>query len=789
MQGLYWTDLLVQTPPEDFICPVTLDLLIDPYLTSCGHHLSKEAIDKLLSENKPCPLCRKKTVTVLNSEAMECNGSVQNEALKMETREDAALKYEALTLENEMLKNEAVKFDSKSESLENKVLTKKYEAWKNEAPECELLKSDTDPFSTEMVRMSNEGHKRSTALESTIKAVRDRALQRRIHLLEVKCPLVNKGCTWTGPLNMLETHLSCMECQYVETKCPYSCGENIRCGLLEKHKASCPKRPFTCPYCNSTQSSHDDITTNHMPNCASNVIECPANCGERNLKRQSLTEHRSHCPNEVTNCDYVHAGCNIKVMRKLLKSHNASSTVHHYKLLVTYWNTTINKIRKIQAEDRQIGSMQKLRICNNCPELKMEDYLRHEKNCNPWYSDPFYTHFRGYKLCITFDASKPIGLRSAVQLMKGEFDSDLEFPFCGEIVVQLVDQNIEDKQKPKINTMSACAVFKFDENTQNCNALLTHRTFEDEKIYMKNNRLIFRVTRVVMKCTPSSMYCRNVANAQLQEHIEHSTHKVAECSYCYMINEYDPILVPNACRTIEKTLGPLSIQVHEIIEGLDLQRHVLDKAYSTCAAKPAVYMYHDLPEFTMRNFQHYYKNRQVFRSKPFYTHFGGYKMHLRVDGYGCGKELGRHLCVAVVLMKGAFDDRLDFPFRGEITVQLFKQKTQSDCFQSRFEFTSSDVPSKVGSKVSHNEHEDCYAIDNGLENERFVPLEEVKNCDHLLFKVAKVVVNTCSASCDTTDQRLALQQLYIVEKGEEKAHTSVNVCCIISTGTSTHVHM
>ena len=45
----------VEQPSDDFFCPVTYNLLLQPHLTSCcGQHLSQEAIKKT---KKACPLC------------------------------------------------------------------------------------------------------------------------------------------------------------------------------------------------------------------------------------------------------------------------------------------------------------------------------------------------------------------------------------------------------------------------------------------------------------------------------------------------------------------------------------------------------------------------------------------------------------------------------------------------------------------------------------------------------------------------------------------------------------
>ena len=47
-----------ERPSQDFFCPVSLELLLEPQQTSCcDHHLSSEAVNRLLREGKPCPMC------------------------------------------------------------------------------------------------------------------------------------------------------------------------------------------------------------------------------------------------------------------------------------------------------------------------------------------------------------------------------------------------------------------------------------------------------------------------------------------------------------------------------------------------------------------------------------------------------------------------------------------------------------------------------------------------------------------------------------------------------------
>ena len=58
----------VDDPDEDFFCPVTYDVLLQPHLTMCcGKHLSQKAATRIRKEGVACPMCATpQCSTVLN---------------------------------------------------------------------------------------------------------------------------------------------------------------------------------------------------------------------------------------------------------------------------------------------------------------------------------------------------------------------------------------------------------------------------------------------------------------------------------------------------------------------------------------------------------------------------------------------------------------------------------------------------------------------------------------------------------------------------------------------------
>ena len=54
----------VEQPPEEYFCPVSFAVLLEPYQTQCcGNHLAKESYERL--QGQPCPVCREENLTAM----------------------------------------------------------------------------------------------------------------------------------------------------------------------------------------------------------------------------------------------------------------------------------------------------------------------------------------------------------------------------------------------------------------------------------------------------------------------------------------------------------------------------------------------------------------------------------------------------------------------------------------------------------------------------------------------------------------------------------------------------
>ena len=86
-----------------------------------------------------------------------------------------------------------------------------------------------------------------------------------------------------------------------------------------------------------------------------------------------------------------------------------------------------------------------------CPvTIKMSEFNVKKINEVRWYSDPFYTHNKGYKMCLCIDAAgngsgKGTHLSVSLFLMKGPHDDELTWPLRGKFEMKLLNQISDSK--------------------------------------------------------------------------------------------------------------------------------------------------------------------------------------------------------------------------------------------------------------------------------------------------------------------------------------------------------
>jgi TNF receptor-associated factor 4 len=105
--------------------------------------------------------------------------------------------------------------------------------------------------------------------------------------------------------------------------------------------------------------------------------------------------------------------------------------------------------------------------------------------------------------------------------------------------------------------------------------------------------------------------------------------------------------------------------------------------------------------FIVLNIDHFLERNMDFDSAPFYSHPGGYKMHVSVEsnverGNRCG-----YLNLYVSIIRGEFDDQLKWPLDGEITVQAYNRTLERWTKEEKIQLNKEECDLEVvGRKIN-----------------------------------------------------------------------------------------
>ena len=148
-------------------------------------------------------------------------------------------------------------------------------------------------------------------------------------------------------------------------------------------------------------------------------------------------------------------------------------------------------------------------------EFTLSDFEQQKNQDSVWNSPAFYTHQRGYRMCLRVHPNGiGDGLGTHVSiftcLMRGPFDGGLKWPFQGDITIQIVDQAGEkhhEKVAPYSNTTpDSCANRVTDEERSGQygfpeffpHTFLGYNTATNTQ-YLRANSLRIRIAKVEIK--------------------------------------------------------------------------------------------------------------------------------------------------------------------------------------------------------------------------------------------------------------------------------------------------
>ena len=146
----------------------------------------------------------------------------------------------------------------------------------------------------------------------------------------------------------------------------------------------------------------------------------------------------------------------------------------------------------------------------------------------------------------------------------------------------------------------------------------------------------------------------------------------------------------------------------------------------------------------MYNYNEHKRVGDQWLSVPFYSTTNGYKLQLCITANGWGSGKDTHLSVGLRLMKGEYDETLNWPLNSEITIQLLNWREDKghvemiiNHYDAPIEYRTKQVDGQIPQSTTIGEfipHSNLpYNADNNT---------EYLHNDTLCFRVSKVIIHT-----------------------------------------------
>ena len=490
----------IDTPHDRFICKICHLPSRDPYLSvCCGHVFCKSCLDnvkKAAAITNACPVCRDEIFTTFpNKQAAR---EIKSFHIYCTNKEKGCKWHGELNdIKNHLGNGDGCQFEEvKCSNQCGKMIQRRYLTSHVET-ECPRRKvncqycHDTGEHQFIDGQHKEECPKLPLPCPNKCKVGnvprKDMEAHRRVCQLEImkclnKCgKRLERWCLITH----METECSnrIVECQHCHTIAPH----NQITG--KKHRRLCPKLPLPCPNKCEVGSVPRKHMEAHRKECPLEMIQCEyysvgcevtmARKDQQKHENEKVKEHLmktkyvltdikhelndtkstlSNTKCELTNAKYEIA--NAKSQLTDTKDQLASALQRINTLEVSLYLATdrdkgvIKPTSSAVVLESSVGWSDKLTAMammsksgdQECPViLQMPTFNRLKENDVTWYSTSFYTHNKGYKICLNIDVAgygdgEGAYISVYLLLMKGPHDDKLTWPLRGEFNIKVLNQ-------------------------------------------------------------------------------------------------------------------------------------------------------------------------------------------------------------------------------------------------------------------------------------------------------------------------------------------------------------
>ena len=352
--------------------------------------------------------------------------------------------------------------------------------------------------------------------------------------------------------------------------------------IVKSLKVRCSDYKEGCEWIGKLGDLHDHLD----PDKGECSIPCPFGCGE-STHWSKMRKHTSECQKRMITCER----CGYYNTHTIV-------TKKHYPICLT------------SSEANTSATVAPEYLYSQAP-IDFTMIGDFGGNKGEWVCLPFYSHNNGYKLRLNvhpngYGAGEGSHLSVYAQLMKGEYDNNLEWPFEGDIQIELLNWK-EDK---------------------------SHHS--DTICFNRYSRL--HSDRLNIQETAAAI---SLGNPTYMSHcdLEPTTDKN------YLLNGYFKLRVSVAVYSTPPLPLTPAWQAGSLVSSESV-----------------------IGQFTISGYSKRKQFNNIYYSPPFTT--SRYKFCLKMYSNGYGSSKGSHVKITAVIMKGQHDDQLKWPFSGTIIVEV-----------------------------------------------------------------------------------------------------------------------
>ena len=453
----------------------------------------------------------------------------------------------------------------------------------------------------------------------------DKRLRRTLGGFRVYCSNKEEGCKWVGELGDLEMHLNSKPsserqlegCLFEKVACIY-CTFLFQRQYTKHHSNNeCPNRPCVCEHCGHN-ASYKEITQGHYQTCLSFPVLCPNKCGIELPRRETEQHVNQDCLLQLVTCDFSEIGCQVELPRRDVPAHHRRDVVGHSEFLLSTTQRTMSDIVAVQSGQNEMqAALARLQEMVAAQDGRINDLQDENRRLQERQRS---TNARLQNITLRQSQALFWGLALVLAL--------------AAIGIGLAVGNVRDKQMASAESKPAS--FPLDNGIQ-----------ENEGANV-----------VVSLAQTLEQVKKDVATEKREREKIRSS-----------LNELDAKISMRHTIDTTTTSENINSAINNAIKGIQTRQSAVLNHLQMIPHEVA------LPfEFTMHEFQKYKTENIIWYSPPFYTHSHGYTLCIGVKAY---KSQTNYILVYAYLMPGAFDDDLEWPFRGNVTIELINQAESS----------------------------------------------------------------------------------------------------------------